>query len=159
MLISRKFSGATFALVAAIIGTSFVVAQDVTVTKPGAPAHHHYRAKQILGSKMHIEGNTAIGTIDDIVFDQDGNVDYIIVAKADETLVTVPWDAAVFNVDRRIVEVNITPERFQQVPTYTVKQYPIFSTPTYRTQVYKYYGLTPAQERRVIRRNGTVVVP
>ncbi len=40
---------------------------------------------------------------------------------------------------------------------YTVEQYPVFSTPSYRSQVYKYYGLTPAEQRRVIRRGGVVV--
>lgn len=158
MMLSRNIaSGATFGLVAAIISASFVFAEDAPAVKPVAPGQH-FRAKQILGSKVNIEGNTAVGTVDDIVLDDHGNVDYLIVAKEDETLVTVPWDAAIYNAETRIATVQITPQRFQQVPTYTVRQYPVFSTPTYRTQVYKYYGLTPGQERRMIRR-GEVVVP
>ena len=118
----------------------------------------HFRAKQILGSKVTIGSDMSIGTVDDIVLDDQGNVDYLIVANQDQQLVTVPWDAAAFNLEKRIATVHITPEKFKQVPTYTVEQYPVFSTPAYRQQVYTYYGLTPAQERRVIRR-GKVVVP
>ena len=164
MLFVRNVSVLSFSLIAALVGASYLVAEDVPVVQEAAPAKKvveatpHFRAKQILGAKLNIEGNTAVGTIDDIVLDDQGNVDYLIVVKEDESLVTVPWDAAMFNVEKRIATVHITPDRFNQVPTYTVKQYPVFSTPTYRNQVYKYYGLTPAQERRAFRR-GAVVAP
>lgn len=112
-----------------------------------------YRAKQVIGSKLAIQGNAEAGTVDDIVLDEHGNVDYLIVATADGQLVSVPWDAAVYNADKRVATVQITPEKFQQVPTYTAQQYPAYSTPAYRTQVYGYYGLTPGQTRRMIRRS------
>ena len=53
----------------------------------------------------------------------------------------------------RVEAQNAVPaERFRQIPTYTVEQYPNYYAPTYRTQVYKYYGITPGQERRLERR-------
>ncbi|MDB5385439.1 MAG: PRC-barrel domain protein [Planctomycetaceae bacterium] len=170
MLLSRKIQlAALLMVVTTVVSTSIITAQDAAqpnaaasqqnpAVKPAGPGQA-FRAKQIIGSKVNIEGNTAVGTVDDIVIDEHGNVDYLIVAKDDASLVTVPWDAAVFNADQRVATVQITPQRFQQVPTYTVKQYPVFGTPTYRAQVYKYYGVTPGQDRRMIRRNGTVVVP
>ncbi len=153
-MLSRKMQlGSLLALVAAMIGTSLTSADDAKTATVG----QHFRAKQILGSQVGLEGNTSIGVVDDIVLDDQGNVDYLIVMVADKKLVTVPWDAAAFNVEKRIATVHVTADQFQQVPTYTVEQYPVFSAPTYRSQVYKYYGLTPAQERRVIRRGGVVV--
>jgi sporulation protein YlmC with PRC-barrel domain len=134
-------------------------AQQQDAQDPNAPAPQAYRAKVILGAKVSLEGNTSVGTVDDIVLDENGNVDYLIVANADGQLVTVPWDAAVFNPEQRVATVHITPEQFQKVPTYTAKQYPVYSTPAYRTQVYQHYGLTPGQSRRLIRRGGAVVVP
>ena len=87
-----------------------------------------------------------------------GNVDYLIVALPDDNkLVTVPWDATRFNVEQQTATVQIPQEQFQQIPTYTARQYPVW-TPAYRTQIYHYYGLTPGQQRRAIRR-GAVVVP
>lgn len=169
MLLSRKvLSGVMLTCAAAMISASFVFAEDAPPPKeapaaeaaPEQPAQPgqkdpnvvHYRAKQIIGSKVNIEGNTAVGTVDDVVFDEHGNVDYLIVAKDDASLVTVPWDAAAFNVETRVATLQITPQKFQAVPTYTVKRYPVFGAPRYRSQVYTYYGLTPGQERRAIRR-------
>lgn len=118
-----------------------------------------YRAKQIIGAKVALQGNASVGTVDDIVLDDHGNVDYLIVANSAGQLVTVPWDATAFNVEQKVATVQITPEQFKQVPTYTAQQYPVYAAPAYRTQVYKYYGLTPGQARRIIRRGGAVITP
>ena len=121
-----------------------------------APQAASYRAKEVLGAKVQIEGERSVGTIDDIVLDDNGNVDYLIVLTADKELVSVPWDAAVFQPKQRVAKINITQEKFEQVPTYTTEKYPTF-TPEYRTQTYKYYGLTPGQARRAVRRGAAVV--
>src|SRR6266478_4912479 len=41
------------------------------------------RAKQLLGAKINIANNTAIGTVDDIVLTDAGEVEFLIVATAD----------------------------------------------------------------------------
>jgi hypothetical protein len=120
-------------------------------------APQHYRAKEILGAKVQLEGDRSVGTVDDIVLDDAGNVDYLIVLNADKKLVTVPWDAAAFNPKQRLATIDIAPDQFQKVPTYTTDKYPAFSAPDYRNQTYKAYGLTPGQQRRAIRRG--VAVP
>lgn len=153
MLNQKSILGSILALGAVITFVSFTSADDAKPARDG----QHFRAKQILGSKVGLDGNSSIGVVDDIVLDDQGNVDYLIVLTADKHLVTVPWDAADLNVEKRYATVRITPEQFKLVPTYTTEQYPVFSTPAYRTQVYKYYGLTPAEQRRVIRRGGVVV--
>lgn len=162
MVSNRSFLSGAAAIAVAATSVCFVAAQDAQVQQaPQAqPVANEgangqvatYRAKQLIGSKVAIQGNAAAGTIDDIVLDDHGNVDYLIVATAEGQLVTVPWDAAVYNAEKRVATVQITPENFKQVPTYTTQQYPVYSTPAYRTQVYKYYGLTPGQARRAIRR-------
>jgi hypothetical protein len=148
------------ALTAALVGATLFGGDDKPAAgkddKSTADPDQHYRAKQILGSRMSLEGNTKVGTVDDIVMDEHGNVDYLIVMNSDNKLVTVPWDAARLDSEKRTAVVHITPERFQQVPTYTGETYPVFSAP-YRTQVYRSYGLTPGQQRRAMRRGGVVV--
>ena len=119
------------------------------------PAGHAYRAKEVLGSKVSIEGNVSIGRVDDIVFDGDGYVEYLIVENEGK-LVTVPWQAAKFNFKERSAVVTITQDQFKQVPTYSVDRYPVFTAPNYRVDTYRYYGLTPREqriERRIDRRN------
>jgi len=109
------------------------------------------RAKQVLGTRVNIRGGTAVGTVDDIVLSDEGVVEYLIVAHEGK-MVTVPWEAAKFDYEKRAATVNITQEQYRTIPTYTTERYPNFYTPTYRTEVYRYYGLTPGQGRRLERR-------
>jgi sporulation protein YlmC with PRC-barrel domain len=117
---------------------------------PNAPVSATYRAKEILGAKIMIQNNTAIGTVDDIVFDSAGNLEYLVVVNEGK-MVTVPWEAARFDVKSQTAVVNITPEVWKTIPTYTVTTYPQFFTPTYRTTVYKQFNLTPRELRRIER--------
>jgi hypothetical protein len=97
-----------------------------------------------------IQGDTAIGTVDDLVFDDAGNLEYLIVESGGK-LVTVPFEAARFNVEKRTAVLAITPEQYRLIPTFTVTTYPSFYAPTYRMEVYKSYGLTPRELRRLSR--------
>ena len=110
------------------------------------------RATQIIGSTINMKNNTAIGTVSDIVLTDSGEVEYLVVKRSDGMFVTVPWQAAMWGKDYKTATVNITPEQLKVVPTYNATNYPQWFTPTYRSEVYKYYGLTPGQLRRLNRR-------
>lgn len=164
MVFHKICGAAALSIVTVAVGAAYSSAQDkpkVQVeaqpqaqlqAQPQAQAQPaaQYRAKQVLGSKVSIEGDTSVGTVDDMVFDDNGQVEYLIVANQGK-LVTVPWEAAKFNFDKRIATIDIAPAQYNKIPTYTTEQYPAFATPTYRTQTYQYYGLTPGQARRVNR--------
>jgi sporulation protein YlmC with PRC-barrel domain len=117
----------------------------------GTPAPAAVRAKSLLGAKVNLQGGAAVGTIDDIVFTNEGVVDYLIVATGGK-YVTVPWEAAKLNFEKRMAVIDLPAEQFQKIPTYTVEQYPNFYAPTYRADLYRYYNLKPGQERRLERR-------
>jgi PRC-barrel domain len=101
-----------------------------------------HRAKQVLGAKMMIQGDLSIGTVDDLVFSDAGQVEYLIVANEGK-LVTVPWEAAKFNFEKQTATINITQEQYRAIPTYTVREYPVFFEPAYRTRAYGWFGLRP----------------
>jgi hypothetical protein len=86
------------------------------------------------------------------VFSDAGDIEYLIVNN-NNMLTTIPWAAAKWNIQQKTAVVDITPVQFKTVPTFTVQTYPDFFAPTYRTQVYKVYGLTPREIRRIERRN------
>lgn len=113
--------------------------------------HHDYRAKRILGTGVQIEGNISIGTVDDIVFRDDGIVEYLVVLNEGK-LISIPWEAAKFNFEKKTATVGITREQYKLIPTFTIETYPRFFTPEYQIQTYKFYGLTPGQERRLERK-------
>jgi sporulation protein YlmC with PRC-barrel domain len=139
-----------------------LAATGATVCQAAAPVErtavreardsHSLRAKTLLGSKVSIEGGTDVGTVEDIIFDNDGTIDYLVVSH-DGKYVTVPWEAAKFDFNRRTAIVNITPERFRAVPTYTSEAYPNYYEPAYREKVYSYYGVKPRREIRTEKRD------
>jgi hypothetical protein len=152
MLNRRTFLGSAVAANAVLAGVTLLAQDQPNPDKDTGP---HYRAKQILGSKVTIDENQSVGTVDDIVMDQNGNVDYLIVIQ-DNKLVSIPWDATQFNAEKRQAIVHIAPAKYQEIPTYAPNQYPTFNAP-YRVKTYQYFGLTPHQQRRLIRRGGVVV--
>ena len=46
----------------------------------------------------------------------------------------------------------LTAAQYGVIPTYTTTTYPSYYTPAYRTQMYKFYSLTPRELRRIDRR-------
>ena len=116
--------------------------QPRTDSPPAQASTQAYRAKQVLGTKVSIKGDVAIGTVDDVVFNDQGQIEYLIVAN-DGKLVTVPWEAAKFNFERQTATLEISQDQYKAIPTYTVREYPVFFEPAYRTRVYGWYGLRP----------------
>lgn len=100
---------------------------DPVRVAPASPSEtpHPYRAKQVLGAKVSIKGDLAIGTVDDVIFSDAGQVEYLVVANEGK-LVTVPWEAAKFDFDKRIATVNITQDQYKVIPTYTTREYPVY---------------------------------
>lgn len=125
--------------------------EEAPAAERPAPSGQSYRAKQVLGSQVSITGNVSIGTVEDIVFGDEGYIEYLVVQNEGK-LVTVPWEAAKFDFQQRRATVNITQEQFKQVPTYTVNQYPTFSAPQYRAEIFQRFNTTPRVDRRVERR-------
>src|SRR5262249_55826002 len=124
--------------------------QPAAQPQPPVAATATFRAKQVLGSKVFIQGNTGIGTVEDIVFDDAGNLEFLVVSDGGK-LVTVPWEAAKFNLTHRPAVINTPPEQYKVTPTYTVQTSPQYFTPAYRTEVYKFYNLPPRELRRLER--------
>ncbi len=150
---------ASAALAALATTTAFaqVPAPGNPVPATGSPApvkgaNSQFRAKQILGSQIMIQGNTAVGTVDDLVFDEAGNLEYLVVENAGK-LSTVPWEAAKFDLEKKTAVLPLTAAQYGVIPTYTTTTYPSYYTPAYRTQMYKFYNLTPRDLRRIDRRN------
>ena len=147
---SSKFLRA--GVLAALLLTSGAASAQAPTPTVKVVASNHFRAKQVLGTSIMIQGNTAVGIVDDLVFDEAGNLEYMIVSNGGK-LSTVPFEAAKFDLEKRSAVLSITADQYRTIPTYTTTTYPSFYTPTYRTEVYKYYGLTPRELRRIDRIN------
>jgi len=125
-----------------------------TRTTTAEPANlRTMRAKDVLGSKISLKGGIAIGTVDDIIFDDDGGIDYLVVMNEGKD-VLVPWEAAKFDFGSRVATVDITQDQFKQVPTYAPTELPAnVYEPAFQTKIYGYYNVKPRQDRRIERRD------
>jgi hypothetical protein len=152
MMRTSRFAGAALACCLAATGAT-VCQAAAPVEREAVETHggHALRAKNILGSKVNIEGGTDVGTVVDIIFDNDGALDYLVVDH-DGKYVTVPWEAAKWDLGKRTAVINITPQRWQEIPTYTSEAYPNYYEPAYREKIYSYYGVKPRREIRNERR-------
>lgn len=149
----RNLMRACFAAGLLLATSSMLFAQvRVDVQTGQRPIKQHpLRVKNLLGATVNLQGGSGVGTVQDIVLNDEGVVDYLVISDNGK-LITVPWDAARFNTEKRSIVINVSPEQFRQIPTYTTETYPEFYAPTYRTQIYRFYGLTPGRERRLERR-------
>jgi len=109
-------------------------------------AGNFHRAKQVIGARVSIEGGLAVGTVEDIVFSDQGQIEFVVVANEGK-LVSVPWAAAKFNFEQRQATVAINQEQFRQIPTFTASNYPSFADPQYQVQTYSYYNVPVPQGR------------
>lgn len=64
------------------------------------------KVSTLMGARVTIERGDSFGKVTDIVLNEDGCVEYLIVSYEDE-LVPVPWGAVNYNVDERIVAINV----------------------------------------------------
>jgi len=127
------------------------LAESQEVTPKGRPATAARYPRSILGTRVLVRGGTAVGTVQDVVVSEEGVVDYLIVSEGGR-MVTIPWEAAKIDYEKRVINVPITQEQYRAIPTYTSERYPNYFAPEYRTQVYRFYGLTPGEARRLERR-------
>ena len=152
-MLSKLLRGGAIAafLMAANVAVAAEQTTTTTTNSSTRVAGSQFRAKQILGTQIMIQGNTAIGTVDDLVFDDAGNLEYLVVDNGGK-LTTVPWEAARFDRDKKMAVLPLTMEQYKVIPTYTTTTYPSYYTPTYRTEIYRAYGIAPRELRRIERR-------
>jgi hypothetical protein len=151
----KRMMGRAAVLVAALTGFAVLADEPKPAAAPGAEVGElprPLRAKQVLGAKINIQNNTAVGTVDDIVVSDSGDVEYVVVQTDDNKMVTVPWSTVVWNKDYKSANINITVDQFKTIPRYNNTSYPDYFAPTYRTEIYKQYGVTPGVLRRLERR-------
>jgi hypothetical protein len=68
------------------------------------------KASQIMGSRVSIRGGDTLGKVHDLVIDESGYIDYLIVRYRDEFL-AVPWGAVRFDPRDRLFTVTTRVER------------------------------------------------
>jgi hypothetical protein len=104
------------------------------------PAH---RARDVLGAQIRLRDGYSVGTVSDIIFNDDGYLEYLVV-ETNGRDVLVPWSAARFNFEGRAATLDQPHDRWRDVPTFPRDRWPDVGDPDYRARIDKYYGVPAA---------------
>jgi PRC-barrel domain protein len=97
------------------------------------------RLSLVMGGGVRIANGVSVGKIEDVVLNDRGCIDYVIVVYQDK-YVPIPWTVATVDYGQRIVTVDITEQRFAQVPTFTRTDFSVFSQPEFTQKVQSAFG-------------------
>lgn len=76
------------------------------------------RSSVIVGATVRLETRRSVGKVEEFVFNDSGCIEYVIVTYGNE-YVAVPWSVARFDFEQRVLMVEISEERWKDVPTFT----------------------------------------
>ena len=125
--------------------------QVETRRKVGGTTHVR-RSSVVIGATVAGRGDFSIGKVEDLVINEDGCIDYLVVANEDK-FVLVPWGSATVDFERRTVIAEIEREKFRDVPTFTKERWPDVTDRVYVEKIRTFYGVRPGRERRIERRD------
>jgi hypothetical protein len=92
----------------------------------------------VIGSKVMLQGDIAYGTVADIVINEGGCVDYLVIAEQDNYVI-VPWSAATVELQERIVRIDVTRDRLREL-TFTRERWPNLSSTEFRERIHTVFG-------------------
>jgi sporulation protein YlmC with PRC-barrel domain len=152
----RKINALAFGLVFATSGLAMAqVTETRTVTTYPDGTR---RVGQIIGSNIRLQDGTNYGRVEDVVLDDDGSIDYVVVSREGQYGL-LPWSAARVDYGQRVVTYDVTPQAVQPF-FFAPNAWPNYSAPEYRTRVRNVFPRAARREiRRIEREGGAVVTP
>jgi len=134
---------ASSGLVCALVlgGLAPVQGQEKVQSKErkGSSSHEVRRVSMVIGGGVQIAGGVSVGKIEDIVINDRGCIDYVVVVYHDK-YVPIPWTVTTVDFSKRIVTVDITEERFAEVPTFTRDDFSVFAKAEFTEKVHSSFG-------------------
>lgn len=109
------------------------------------------RASDFMGKTVKNNNNDSIGSIQDLVTDDNGTLRYAILSHGGflgigDKLIPIPLKALRLNPDKELV-LNINKQTLEKAPSFDAKQWPNFSQPQWYTRTYTYWKVEPDAEQ------------
>jgi hypothetical protein len=104
-------------------------AEPIKDTKKFAEHTGLYRSSSVVGSSVKDLAGKDAGKVEDLLLDHNGHVGYAVVSfggflGVGDKLFAVPWDAVVFDRDKRIAYIDVKKETLERSPSFTSDKYP-----------------------------------
>jgi hypothetical protein len=96
------------------------------------------RVSDVIGSTVRLQGGDQYGKIEDIVLNDAGCVEYIVIAH-ESGYVLVPWAASTVNYEERVITVDTTPQKLETL-IFTKDNWPTPTDPQFTQRVQRVFG-------------------
>jgi hypothetical protein len=131
------------------------VTETRTVTPP-IPAGTR-TANQVIGSTIRLQDGVSYGRVVDIVLNDDGYAEYLMVSR-DGQYGLLPWSAARVDFGQRVVTYDVTPQVVQPL-FFAPNALPTVTDPQFGTRIRQVFPGAARREIRRIEREGGAAVP
>jgi hypothetical protein len=148
----RKMSvlaaGGLVACLAAGVGGAHAQPPREAAAGPGVRVN---RVSTLLHAKVQLREGS-YGTVEDVVLNDDGCVEWLVLSAEDEYAV-VPWQAARVDFAQRVVRVDVPRERIREF-RFTRDHWPDFRDARFTDRIYRVYNVEGRRGHDVERREG-----
>ena len=137
-MIARKFQIVIGGMVCALMlgGLSLAHAQQ---KKESASKGQVRRISTVIGGSVQYAAGGTVGKIEDIVINDEGCIEYIVVNYNDR-FVPIPWTVSTVAFDKRIVTIDMDQARFAEVPTFSRDEFTLLVQVDFREKVHTFFG-------------------
>ena len=102
------------------------------------------RLSQLTGAKVQSQTGESLGKIDEFVV-QNGQIQFAVIGVGGilgigEKMTPVPWKALNYTGEKQF-SLNVDKQKLQSAPTLQKDQWSQLDSPTYKTQLYTFYGV------------------
>ena len=139
----KQFVRLGTALACGLVVVGAVLAQTRTDTRVTSTTTTIHKGTVVMGANVVLQEGPTVGRVEDFVITDGGCIDYVVVSY-ESKYVLVPWTVTTWSGDRAI-RVNITRERFRDVPTFTRDQWPNLSDTQYIQRVRTAWGVSESR--------------
>jgi sporulation protein YlmC with PRC-barrel domain len=104
------------------------------------------RVSTVISSRVVLAEGGSVGKVEDIVVNEDGCIDYLVVAYQDE-FILVPWSITTVNFQQQVVRLDATRQTLRSVPTFTRGNWPNLSNRQYTQRLWSAWGVQSGRGR------------
>jgi hypothetical protein len=105
------------------------------------------RISTVIGGSVQFAAGGNVGKIEDIVINDTGCIEYIVVAYHDR-YVPIPWTVSTVAFDKRIVTIDMDQARFEEVPTFGRDEFTLLVQVDFREKVHTFFGADSSRREK-----------
>jgi sporulation protein YlmC with PRC-barrel domain len=114
------------------------------------------KASDIIGMKVEDTEGKKLGSIRDLVLDDDGEVQYAVldfggILGIGDKYFAVPWDALQRSEDNRRLSLDVSKKDLKQAPGFDKEHWPDLSDQQAQITIYEFYGVPSPKDEQINR--------